>query len=146
MKRLLSTLALTAVAGALLVSGPAYAMRADEPAMATVVTSGSSQDHRATAVATPRAGTGTSTTLAAVSYRHYWGAKNGQWTLTLNGLPVTAGQAVAVSATESDGAGGEFVGAARITVHNVSVGNGVVTVRVNIEWGSPINVWLHYLG
>lgn len=145
-KRALSALALAAavVALALGATGPASAADAGGPEPAKVATSGPAKDSRATATAAP---TGRSTAaVGAVSYRHYWGAKNGQWILTLNGLPVTAGQAVAVTVSESDGAGNEFIGDARMTIHNVAVGDGWVAVRVNIEYGSPLNIWLHYLG
>jgi hypothetical protein len=84
-------------------------------------------------------------TLAAVSQRVYWGLKNGEWILSVTGLPVTAGQAVMVSATESDGAGNEQIGAARISIYNVAVANGQVVVFLNIASGSPVNLWLHYL-
>ena len=111
----------------------------------TSATSGRSLDHQATAVYTVAKDGQIAPMAASLSTRFYWGAKNGAWILTLNGLPVTAGQAVAVTATESDGAGQEFIGSASIDVQNVAVGDGWVAARVVINWPTPINVWLHYL-
>ena len=82
---------------------------------------------------------------ASVSFRFFWGAFNGCVRLNLSGVPVTAGQAVVASATESDGAAQEFIGNATITTNNVAVVNNGVSVLVCVNWSSPLNVWVHYL-
>jgi hypothetical protein len=111
-------------------------------AVPAAVSSGSSKDNVATATITGvRAAA-----IGQLSLRFYWGTRNGCWNLNLSGLPVFAGQAVVASATESDGASNEFVGAATMTVSNVSVINGTVSVHVCIGWDTPINLWIHYLG
>jgi len=76
---------------------------------------------------------------------HNWGAKRGWWILNLNGLPVTAGQAVTVSATEIDGAGNEFIGGAPTYCQNVAVTQNRVSARCLFDWGTPIQVRLHYV-
>lgn len=90
---------------------------------------------------------GARTTTTSLSHTHFWGQKNGWWRLQLIGLPVVAGQAVAVSATECpDGGTREWVGDARISVHNVAVENGVVTVRVLVDYWAPVGLCMHYVG
>lgn len=61
-------------------------------------------------------------------------------------LPVSANQPIAVSASEQDAQGNEFIGRADITVENVAVTNGRVTAVVNIAWDSGLTVCLHYVG
>jgi hypothetical protein len=39
---------------------------------------------------------------------------------------------------------GNFIGAARYTLHNVAPYDGGVSIWVNIEWGSPINLYADY--
>lgn len=79
-------------------------------------------------------------------YRHDWGDKNGLWTLNLNWGDIHCNSLVFVSASEFGG--GQqcgFIGAARYTVHNIAPHEGQVSVRLNIEWDSPIRVHLDYL-
>jgi hypothetical protein len=114
-------------------------------AVGTANTSGASHDQQASAVYSGKSASGPGATAASVSLRFYWGAKNGTWILCLNGLAVGPGQAVAVSATEADAAGNEFIGSAAYQVQNVAVSSGRVCTRVIINWSSPINVWVHYL-
>src|SRR4051812_29991362 len=73
------------------------------------------------------------------TYQHNWGARNGQIRLTLNWGAITANSRVFVSISEG------HVGAARYTLHNVVPENGRVTIWVNIEWGSPIQLYADYL-
>jgi hypothetical protein len=61
------------------------------------------------------------------------------------GAPVSAGQPVVVSAAELNSTGDEFVGLASVPVENVVVTNGAITTVVDANWGSPINVCLHYI-
>ncbi|SDZ40344.1 hypothetical protein SAMN05421504_11534 [Amycolatopsis xylanica] len=80
-----------------------------------------------------------------ISYRHQWCGIQGFYNLNLTGLGAYNGQAVAVTISESGDGGSEFIGSAVMTVHNVSVWNGNVTVKVNVQWGSPLCVWTHYV-
>ena len=73
------------------------------------------------------------------TYRANWGTKNNQWKLRLNSTVFTANTRVFVSISEG------HVGAARYTVHNVVPENGAVTIWVNIEWSSPIQLYADYL-
>jgi len=87
-------------------------------------------DARAQA-ATPR--------LSGVTHRHYWGTRNGQWRLDLNWEGMSAANQVYVSIHE-----GNFIGDARYTLHNVAPRDGGVRIWVNIEWGSPLNLYADY--
>jgi len=80
-------------------------------------------------------------------YRHDWGFKNGQHILTLNWGLITPNSLVFVAIGEGvppGPAAGKFIGAARYTLHNVAPSNGVVKIWVNIEWGSPIRLYVDY--
>jgi hypothetical protein len=59
--------------------------------------------------------------------------------------PVSAAQPVVASATELDSFGFEFIGLATVTVDTVAVTNGVINTVVDANWGSPINVCVHYI-
>lgn len=83
--------------------------------------------------------------LTGYSYRHDWGYRNGKQKLTLNWCAITATSKVFVSISEADAYGNPFVGDARFTVHNVAPGNCKVTIRVNIEWGTPIHLVANYI-
>jgi hypothetical protein len=74
------------------------------------------------------------------TYRHNWGARNNQWKLRLNWPGVITAN-TRVFAAISEG----HVGAARYTLHNVVPEDGAVTVWVNIEWSSPIQLFVDYL-
>jgi len=80
-------------------------------------------------------------------YRHDWGNLNGQHILPLNWGLITPNSLVFVAIGEGvppAPAAGKFIGAARYTVHNVAPSNGVVSIWVNIEWGSPIRLYVDY--
>ncbi len=78
--------------------------------------------------------------LTGVTYRHNWGARRGQWVLRLNWGAVSSRNHVYVAIHE-----GNFIGAARYTLHNVAPRDGGVDIWVNIEWGSNINLFADYL-
>jgi len=80
-----------------------------------------------------------------LSYRHDWGDRNGQWKLNLSWGAVSASSRIFVSIGEGAPGGGKQMGAARYTLHNVTMQNGVVSIWVNIEWGSPIRLYVDYL-
>lgn len=80
-----------------------------------------------------------------IAYRHLWCGIQGFYQLNLTGLGAYNGQPVAVTISEAGDGGSEFVGSAVMTVHNVSVWNGNVTVRVNVAWDTPLCVWTHYV-
>jgi hypothetical protein len=79
------------------------------------------------------------------SYRHDWGDKNGQWKLNLNWGAIRANSRVFVAIAEGAPGGGKFLGSARYTLHNVAPSNGGVSIWVNIEWNSPIRLYVDYL-
>lgn len=79
------------------------------------------------------------------TYRHDWGDRSGQQILNLNWDAVTENSRVFVAVGEGAPGGGKFVGNARFTVHNVAPSNGEVSIRVNIEWDSPIRLYVDYL-
>jgi hypothetical protein len=82
------------------------------------------------------------------SYRHNWGPRRGQWTLSLNWGDVNPRSRVFVSIGEGAAGGtdaGKFIGAARYTLYNVAPRAGGVNIWVNIEWGSDILLYVDYL-
>lgn len=82
------------------------------------------------------------------TYRHDWGDRNGQLKLNLNWGAVTANSRVFVAIAEGAAGGptaGKFIGAARYTLYNVAPTNGAVNIWVNIEWSSPIRLYVDYL-
>jgi hypothetical protein len=79
------------------------------------------------------------------SYRHDWGDRNGQLILPLNWGAVSPSSRVLVSIGEGAPGGGKFIGNARYTVHNVAPRAGGVDVWVNIEWSTPIRLYVDYL-
>ncbi|MEL3946521.1 MULTISPECIES: hypothetical protein [Streptomyces] len=78
------------------------------------------------------------------TYRHDWGAWNGFVRFNLTSSTFTANTRVFVAVSEPTGGGGKFIGAARYLVYNVAPDNGVVSVRVHIDWGSPLGVPIDY--
>jgi len=78
-------------------------------------------------------------------YRHDWGDRNNQWKLNLNWSVVQANSLVFVSIGEGAPGAGKIIGAARYTLHNVAPHAGGVGIWVNIEWGSPIRLYVDYL-
>jgi hypothetical protein len=79
------------------------------------------------------------------SYRHDWGDRNGQNILQLNWEFVNPDSRVFVAIGEGAPGGGKFIGNARYTLHNVAPFNGGVSIWVDIEWGSPIRLYVDYL-
>jgi hypothetical protein len=73
-----------------------------------------------------------------LAFRHNWGFRRGQWVLNLTSPLFKRGSLVFVSIGE--GVDGKFIGAARYTVHNVAPNDGVISIWLNIEWGSPISI------
>ncbi|WP_137938147.1 hypothetical protein [Chitinivorax sp. B] len=74
-----------------------------------------------------------------------WGNKNGWWILTLYDWRITANSRVYVSFSEADGGGNRFIGSAVYTIHNVAPRNGAVSIRVFVNWGSPLHTVVDYL-
>lgn len=82
----------------------------------------------------------------AYTYRHNWGGRNGWWLLTLNSADFGPNTRVFVSASEGPTpGGGKFVGSARYSVYNVAMEAGTVSIRVFIDWPSPIGLVVDYL-
>ncbi|MEV0619297.1 hypothetical protein AB0I81_38685 [Nonomuraea sp. NPDC050404] len=80
------------------------------------------------------------------TYRHNWGARNGFWRLRLNTTSVGPNTRVFVAASEGPTAdGGKLVGDAKYLVYNVAPENGAVTIRVHVDWTSPIGLVVDYL-
>lgn len=82
------------------------------------------------------------------TYRHNWGLLNGQRVLRLNWSIIGPASRVFVAIGEGAGGGpddGKFIGGARYTLHNVAPRAGGVDIWVNIEWGSPIPLYVDYL-
>jgi len=76
-------------------------------------------------------------------YRHDWGARNGLWTLSLTSHLFRAASQVFVWISEGPTPnGGKFMGD---LVYNVAPENGVVAIRVNIEWPTSIGLVVDYL-
>ena len=94
-----------------------------------------------------RSGEASPTALGTGSYtyRHDWGYKNGWWVLTLNDSRITANSRVYVSLSEVGTFGSRFVGAARYSVYNIAPRNGAVTIRIFVDWGSPLHTAVDYL-
>lgn len=98
-------------------------------------------------------GTGADVTAEALigtgfTYRHDWGDRNGQWKLNLNWGAVNGNSRVFVAIAEGAAGGpsaGKFLGAARYTLYNVAPRSGGVDIWVNIEWSSPIRLYVDYL-
>jgi hypothetical protein len=90
----------------------------------------------------------TAQTLAGngFTYRHNWGLRNGFWTLNLTSQAFAADSRVLVSIGEGPtGNGGKFIGAARYLVYNVAPENGLIAIRVHIDWPQAIGLVVDYL-
>ena len=78
--------------------------------------------------------------------RKYWGAFNGRVTLNYNWPAIDQDLAVLVTVSEYNSQFVRFIGAASITVANISPHgppydpNHGVTFVVNVDWGSPLNI------
>jgi len=79
------------------------------------------------------------------TYRHDWGDMNGQWKLNLNWGVIRANSRIFVAIAEGGPWPGKHMGAARYTLHNVVPKNSAVEIWVNIEWSSPIRLYVDYL-
>jgi hypothetical protein len=79
------------------------------------------------------------------TYRHDWGDLRGQLILNLSWGAITRNSRVFVAIGECDPGGGKFIGGARYTLYNVAPNDGVVSIWINVEWGSPIRVCVDYL-
>ena len=88
--------------------------------------------------------TASDVTGTGFTYRHDWGLRKGRWVLHLQDPAITGATRVFVSAGEGSG-DGKFIGAARYTVHNVAPGPGRVSIRVEIDWDTPISLLVDYL-
>ena len=93
-------------------------------------------------------------TRGVEAYRHYWGERRGALRLTLNWDVIDQGSHVFVAASEGElqrsaGRGPVppflFVGAARITVHNVAPNDGYVVVYLMVDWRTPLPIFVDYL-
>lgn len=78
------------------------------------------------------------------TYRHDWGDLNGQWNLYLNWGDIKCNSRVFVAIGEGAPGNCKHMGAARYTLHNVCPKDGQVSIWVNIEWGSPIRLYVDY--
>jgi hypothetical protein len=74
------------------------------------------------------------------TYRHNWGLKNGFWRLNLTSASFTANTRAFVSIHECN-----HLGDAKYLVYNVVPNNGVVSIRVHVDWGAPIPLCADYM-
>jgi hypothetical protein len=74
-----------------------------------------------------------------------WGSWNGDVVLNLSGTPTFTNEPAFASVSEAGIGNGEFIGAAKITVNNVSVSGSNIAVWLTINWGSPLHIHVHYL-
>jgi len=125
-------------------SGPAATAEVSDVAKTSeqVSTSGKAADKVATATYSTKA---KAANVSAAGTTFDWGFRRGWWILNLNGMPVSAGQSVTVSATEVDAFGNEFVGGAQVYCTNVAVTQNRVSTRCLVDWASPLHVRLHYV-
>lgn len=86
------------------------------------------------------------------TYRHYWGTFCGWVQLNLNTGLINHVSNVFASASESsdlasttDPVPHPFMGAASFQVHNVAPYDGGVSVRLYIDWGSPLYTQVSYV-
>jgi hypothetical protein len=85
-----------------------------------------------------------------VSYRMWLPNRKGRSLLHFRAGEITPKSVVHISATEATALGpplidgsqnwSAFIGAASVTVQNVSPGDGVVDFIVNVDWNSPLNI------
>jgi len=79
-------------------------------------------------------------------FRVYWGQHNGPLNATLNFDGINDQSVVLASVSEGDSGNStaspaRFIGAANMHVDNIAPFDGGVTMRINIDWDSPLNVW-----
>lgn len=90
-------------------------------------------------------GFGTQATGAMYSYRHDWGDHHNFRDLNLRWNVITNRTTVFVSIGEGLAGGGKLLGAAKYLLYNVAPENGLVRIRLHIEWGSPLRTLVDYL-
>ncbi|RKT08700.1 hypothetical protein BX285_7064 [Streptomyces sp. 1114.5] len=67
-----------------------------------------------------------------------WTPGNGTFNLQIPWNVIGIDSTVVITASEIDANGNRFVGAAAFQVSSIAPGNGVVTFKINIGWGSPL--------
>ncbi|MFE4592245.1 hypothetical protein [Streptomyces laurentii] len=67
-----------------------------------------------------------------------WSPGNGVWNLQIPWNVIGVNSTVVITASEIDGNGNRFVGAAPFQVSSIAPAAGVVTFKINIDWGSPL--------
>ncbi|MEV8389655.1 MULTISPECIES: hypothetical protein [unclassified Streptomyces] len=69
-----------------------------------------------------------------------WGAYNGWVNFPITWNVINPNSTVIVTASEVDANGVRFIGAAPVTVTGIAPGSGIVTVKINIAWNSPLRI------
>ncbi|MFF3002371.1 hypothetical protein ACFVTF_06150 [Kitasatospora sp. NPDC057940] len=67
-----------------------------------------------------------------------WTPGNGTFNLQIAWNAIGIDSTVVITASEIDSNGNRFVGAAPFQVSSIAPGNGVVTFKINIGWGSAL--------
>ncbi|MFJ9694778.1 hypothetical protein [Kitasatospora sp. NPDC101183] len=67
-----------------------------------------------------------------------WTPSHGVFNLQLPWNVIGIDSTVVITASEIDGNGHRFVGAAPFQVSSIAPANGIVTFKINIDWGSSI--------
>ncbi|WP_331743629.1 hypothetical protein [Kitasatospora sp. NBC_01300] len=67
-----------------------------------------------------------------------WTPGNGTFNLQIAWNVIGIDSTVVITASEIDSNGNRFVGAAPFQVSSIAPGNGVVTFKINIGWGSAL--------
>ncbi len=78
--------------------------------------------------------------------RVFWGQFNGTVTCTLNDNDINHQSVVFAAVSEGDAGNTtqspqRFLGSAPMRVENIAPFDGGVVLRLQIDWGSPLNVW-----
>lgn len=79
------------------------------------------------------------------TYRHDWGDLNHQHILNLSWGAINHNSRVFVAIGEGAANGGKFMGAARFTLYNVAPQDGLISIRIDVDWDSPLRVYVDYL-
>ncbi|WP_030062126.1 hypothetical protein [Streptomyces novaecaesareae] len=67
-----------------------------------------------------------------------WTPANGTFNLQIPWNVIGTDSTVVITASEIDANGHRFVGSAAFQVSSIAPGDGVVTFKINIGWGSPL--------
>ncbi|MBD0675636.1 hypothetical protein [Streptomyces sp. CBMA156] len=67
-----------------------------------------------------------------------WSPGNGTFNLQIPWNVIGTDSTVVITASEIDSNGNRFVGAAPFQVSGIAPGNGTVTFKISIGWGSPL--------